>query len=185
MNGFERHLEDHGKSFSWASFQLNGNIIDDGTGEPVAPKAVRSLVYNFFERHTRTLAAVDTAAECLEHLSRRLQIVVLSNIWPEFRSDRARALRDSGMPYPIVTNNGSKAPAVAELASRTEEPVFFVDDIPMHHREVSRMAGDVIRIHYVSNRRLAALLGPADDCHYRARDWHSIRDYIERRLAGI
>ena len=182
MDGFERHLHDNAKSFSWASFRLNGNIIDDETDEPVEPQAVRSLVYSFFERHTRTLAAVDKAADCLDHLSRRLQIVVLSNIWPEFRCDRAYALRTCGMPYPIIANHGSKAPAVAHLASRTNGPVFFVDDIPMHHRDVSEIAADIIRIHYVSNARLAALLGVAQDCHYSARDWHGIRDYIDGRL---
>ena len=315
MDGFERHLHDNAKSFSWASFRLNGNITDNETGEPVEPQAVRSLVYSvpirlsptpticmvwrqvareadeagmdvlqrqdlsfgayilsltgrvagcrgplscnavaeawffrswavvlrsyrltrardcrstrstpsgpcsellamsplpltpsftraigstlnvvvvgdnrigmvysFFERHTRTLAAVDKAADSLDRLSRRLQIVVLSNIWPEFRCDRAHALRISGMPYPIIANHGSKAPAVAHLASRTSGPVFFVDDIPMHHRDVSEMAADVIRIHYVSNARLAALLGAAQDCHYSAPDWHGIRDYIEGRL---
>ncbi len=183
MDGFERHLRDHARSFSWASFQLNGNIIDDATGEAVEPADVRALVYSFFERHTRTLAVVDQAVESLDRLSRRMQIVVLTNIWPEFRDDREHALLTNGMPYPVIANDGSKAPAVARLASRTSAPVFFIDDAPTHHRDVARMAPDVVRIHYVSNARLSALLEPPRDCHFRAADWRGIRDYIEGRLA--
>ena len=179
MEGFESFLKSRGLSFSWASFQLNGNIIDDRTGEAVEAVAVRSLIYSFFENHTRTIAAVDGAAESLQHLGRHLQIVVLSNIWPEFRDARAHALRSQGMPYPIIANRGSKAPAVAHLASLTCGPVFFVDDIPAHHRDVANLAGDVVRIHYVANRRLAGLLEPAEYCHHHACDWSGISSYIE------
>ena len=179
MEGFESFLNSRDLSFSWASFRLNGNIIDDRTGEAVESAAVRSLIYSFFENHTRSIAAVDGAAESLQHLGRHLQIVVLSNIWPEFRDARAHALRSQGMPYPVIANRGSKAPAVAHLASRTCGPVFFVDDIPEHHRDVANLAGDVIRIHYVANRRLANLLGPAANCHHNARDWSGICSYIE------
>ncbi len=179
MEGFEGFLISRGLSFSWASFRLNGNIIDDRTGEAVDATEVRSLIYSFFENHTRTLAAVDGAAESLQHLDRHLQIVVLSNIWPEFRDARAHALKNQGMPYPVIANRGSKAPAIAHLASLTCGPVFFVDDIPEHHRDVANLTADVIRIHYVANRRLAGLLGPARDCHHHAGDWPGICSYIE------
>ena len=86
------------------------------------------------------------------------------------------------MPYPVITNRGSKAPAVAHLASLTSAPVFFVDDIPAHHQDVADLAGDVIRIHYVANRRLAGLLGPAANCHHHACDWPGISSFIEGYL---
>lgn len=182
MEGFESFLNSRGLSFSWASFRLNGNIIEDRTGEAVEARAVRSLIYSFFENHTRTIAAVDGAAESLRHLGHHLQIVVLSNIWSEFRDARAHALRSQGMPYPVITNNGSKAPAVAHLASLTSGPAFFIDDSPEHHRDIADLAGDVIRIHYVSNRRLAGLLGPAANCHHHAHDWPGICSFIENCL---
>ncbi len=182
MQDFERFLNGRGLSFSWASFRLNGNIIDDCTGEAVEASAVRSLIYAFFENHTRSIAAVEGAAECLRRLDRHLQIVVLSNIWPEFRDARAHALESQGMPYPVIANRGSKAPAVADLASRTRRPVFFVDDIPQHHQDVANVACDVIRIHYVANRRLAGLLGSTTSCHHQAHDWPGICSYIENCL---
>ena len=179
MDGFEQFLNGRGLSFSWASFRLDGNIVDDARGEAVEASAVRSLVYAFFESHVRSIAAVGGAAESLQRLERHLQVVVLSNIWPEFRDARAHALENQGMPYPVITNRGSKAPAVADLASRTRGPVFFVDDTPQHHQDVADIACDVIRVHYVANRRLADLLGPTTSCHLQADDWPDICSYIE------
>lgn len=182
MAGFERHLKDNGARFTWASFQLDGNIVARNTDEPLDRPRVRLLLESFFDLHTGTLPVVAHAPEALRALSRRLQIVVLSNVPHPRREARAAALRNNGMPFPIVSNEGSKAEAVRGLAGRTRRPVFFVDDSPSHHAEVARAAGRVMRIHFIGDPRLSRLLGPAEDCHFRARDWPEIRRYIEAHL---
>ncbi len=182
MAGFERHLEDNGACFNWASFRLNGNIVARDTGEPLDAGEVRSLLGSFFARHTGTMPVVDRAPEVLRELSDRLQVVVLSNVPHPQREARAAALEANGMPFPIVSNEGSKAEAVRDLAGRTRHPVFFIDDSPSHHEEVARAADRVIRIHFIGHPRLAALLGPAEACHFRARDWPDIRRFVEAHL---
>ncbi|MBT6203794.1 MAG: hypothetical protein P8Q36_03080 [Alphaproteobacteria bacterium] len=182
MRGFERHLANNGAYFNWASFRLNGNIIARDSDDPLEIPQVRGLLRSYFEEHTQTMDVVEHAPEMLQHLSRRLQVVVLSNVPHAQRADRAAALHNNGMPFPIISNEGSKADAVETLAARTAAPVFFIDDSPNHHDEVKRVADHVVRIHYISDPRLSTLLGPADASHYRARDWLDIRAFIEDHL---
>ena len=85
------------------------------------------------------------------------------------------------MDYPLITNEGSKAPAVHALAARTRAFVAFVDDSPSHHHEVAAV-DDIHKIHFVSNRRLSGLLGPVEHSDFSAQSWQDIRGYLERQL---
>ena len=124
------------------------------------------------------------ASEALEALSRRAQVVVLSNLPWARRRERRRALTDNGMDYPLVSNTGPKGPAVAALARRAGAPAFFIDDGPNHHESVAASAGAVRRLHMIADRRLARLCAPAPSAHYRVDDWPAARAIIEAELAA-
>lgn len=184
MAAFERHLDDHGTYFNWASYRLNGNIIARADEQPVGNHQVKALISGFFDVHTRNIEPLDGAADAMAALvaERGLQIVVLSNVPAQRHSDRQWALARHGMDYPLIANEGAKGAAVALLAARTSAPVFFIDDAPSHHDDVAEHAGHVRRIHYVGNPRLAKLIGPAPASHLRARSWNEIRRFIEDHL---
>ncbi len=182
MKSFERHLDDHGTFFNWASSRLNGNIIDQATGNPVENHIVRELIGTFFVHHTRSMAIIKGAAPTLQRLSRTMDVVVLTNVPHAQRQDRADALASHGIGFPIISNEGSKAAAVKALAERTTAPVFFIDDAPSHHSDVASVADHVRRIHFIGDPRLSELLGPAEASHHRAFDWPEIGTYIETHL---
>lgn len=179
---FERYLNANGTYFNWASFRLNGNIIDQQTDKAVENHIVRELLGSFFIRHTRSIPMIAGAALSLQRLSRSLDIVVLTNIPHAQRADRVEALAAHGVSFPVITNEGSKADAVKELAGRTSAPVFFIDDSPGHHRDVASVADHVMRIHFIGDPRLSDLLGPAEDSHHRAFNWDEISTFIEKHL---
>jgi hypothetical protein len=184
MAAFERHLGENGAYFDWSSYRLNGNIRQLVTREPLDNPAVKALLAGFFDARTRHIEPVPGAAEALAALARRLQVVVLSNVPRHRHGDRAFALARHGMGFPLIANEGAKGAAVAALAAMTRAPVFFIDDAPSHHADVAAAAAAVLRIHFVGNPRLAALIGPAEACHLRARDWPEIRRFIEDHLDG-
>jgi hypothetical protein len=184
MMGFEAYMERQGAYFDWSSFRLNGNIRSKEDGTPLGPAEVRALLTGFFHDETRNIAPIAGAARSLNALSRRMQIVVLSNVPHAQHGDRRHALTRHGMDYPLVANQGSKAPAVKLLAERVGGPVIFIDDSPSHHREVAELAPDVRRIHFIGNQRLAALLEQAEHSHYRARSWDDMRRHIESYLSS-
>lgn len=181
MAAFERYMERNGAFFDWSSYRLNGNIRYQSDRSPLDGPAVKDLLLGFFRDETRHIDAVDGAAETLAHLNQKMQVVVLTNLPHDHRDDRRHALMRHGMDYPLVTNEGSKAPAVNALAARTRGFVAFIDDSPNHHHEVAGV-NDVHKIHFVSNQRLSSLLGPVEHSDFSAQSWQDIRDNLERQL---
>ncbi len=184
MAAFERHLEDNGHYFDWSSFALDGNIRRHGDDAVADRDAVMALLNRFFDTRTGTLEPVPGASEALAALSRRAQVVVLSNVPWDRRAERRRALVHHGMDYPLIANVGPKGPAVGALARRVEAPVFFIDDGPNHHGSVAVHARAVRRVHMIADRRLAVLVGPAPDSHHRIDDWPGARAAIEAELTA-
>jgi hypothetical protein len=182
MTSFERYMESQGAFFDWASYRLTGNIRRKSDQTPLAAGEVRDLIGSFFRDETRNSPPVAGAAATLERLTRRMQVVVLSNLPFEQYDDRRHALVRHGMDYPLIANQGSKAPAVHALAAHARAPVVFIDDSPSHHREIAERTGHVRRIHFVGNARLSALLDPIDHSHYRAQTWQDIEIHIDRHL---
>ncbi|MFQ5957977.1 MAG: hypothetical protein ACE5LF_01270 [Alphaproteobacteria bacterium] len=184
MTGFEGFLSDRGLYFTWESYRLNGNIRRRGADNALERPEIRDLIDAFFAECIDALTPVEGAAEALGALSRRAQIVVLSNVPLAHCHRRRRWLARHGIDYPLVANIGAKGPAVRELAALAAAPTYFIDDSPQNHLTVARDAGHVHRLHFVADARLARLLGPAPESHHRADDWAAARALIEADLAA-
>ncbi|WP_341898310.1 hypothetical protein [Ferrovibrio terrae] len=182
MRGLERFLDGRDLYFDWASYALHGNIRQRGDNAPVAAEILHPLLQRFFAEATEELEPVDGAAQALAALSETAQIVVLSNVPMPAREARIRALARHGMAYPLIANTGPKGPAVATLLRQVMAPAAFVDDIPHNHTSVAQMAPATHRLHYIADQRLAALLGPAPDCHHRADTWPDLQTHIHSLL---
>jgi phosphoglycolate phosphatase-like HAD superfamily hydrolase len=166
------------------SYALTGNIRRLGDGAPESAAAVKALLADFFEERIEHVLPVPGAAEALAALSRRAQVVVLSNVPFARREARRRALKAHGMDFPVIANHGAKGAAVAEIARRIDAPVVFVDDIPANIASVAREAPETIRLHFIADARLARLSPPCPECHARHDDWTSARAFIEAQLAA-
>jgi hypothetical protein len=183
MAAFERFLHGAGYYYIWRSYALDGNICartDDGE---VPPNQVRRLIREFYADHAHTLTPVAGAAEALAELAERATVLVLTNLWREHLEQRQRQLADHGLPYPVISNSGSKGPPVAWFAARHKAPIYFIDDSPRHMTSVARDAAGAVRIHFIAERRLSGFLRGAD-CHYRTDSWASARRVIARDLAA-
>jgi len=182
MEGLEVFLEQQDMFFDWSSFALHGNIRRKNDKEPVEAEQIPVLLNLFFEEHCNTLPAAPGAAEHLELLSKDAQIVVLSNVPPKFADLRREGLQRSGMNFPLIANIGPKGHVVKHLAEGMECPVFFIDDIPTNHSSVSKHANHVERVHFIADKRLANLLGPAEHSNIRLNSWPEIHDHIQSIL---
>ena len=183
MAGFERHLLSRGLYFDWSSFALTGNVRRRADDRPIPEDEVKSSLEEFFHRRTGELEPVPHAADSLAALvGVGAQVVVLSNIPLQQRQARARALARHGMDYPLIANTGSKGPAVAWLAGVMRAPIAFLDDLPRHHAAVAEVAETVLRVHFIADPRLAALLGPAEHSHHRTDHWPEAREIISRHF---
>lgn len=182
MRGLETFLASRELYFDWASYALHGNIRQRKDDSPVDAETLHPLLQRFFAEATELMEPVDGAAEALAKLSGSTQIVILSNVPMASRAARARALARHGMDFPLIANTGPKGPAVATMLQRVAAPAVFIDDIPHNHSSVAECAPAVHRLHFVADPRLAALLGPAPDCHHRLENWPLMETHVSGLL---
>ena len=180
--GLERFLHRNGHWLDLKSFAITGNIRRQGSNEASTQAQVKDLLAAFFNTDTELLDPVEGAAEALQALNTRAQIIVLSNVPPSAHGARQRWLRKHGMDYPLIANAGSKGLPLRYLEEQINAPVFFLDDLPPHLDAVAEQTRSVSLLHFIADKRLAALVGPAQNCHLHTSDWPDARAFIETKL---
>jgi hypothetical protein len=182
MAGLEHFLGGKDLYIDLSSFAITGNVKRNSDDTAVSGDEVKELLAAFFVERTEHLPAVPGAAEALEALSGRAQVIVVTNVPLEQREARIRGLRNVGMDYPVIANIGLKGAVIRDISATIKAPVFFLDDIPHNIASVAEHAEHVHRIHFVADPRLAKLIDPAKGCHQRIDDWPTAHAYIEGHL---
>lgn len=165
-----------------SSFALSGNIKSRRDDSPFPQERMPELIDEFFLHETDKIAPVPNAAQALQQLSKRAQIVVLSNLPARDRARRAANLRAHGMDYPVIAGSGPKGPAVGWLQQQIHAPVFFLDDIHYHIDSVAKHAPRAKRVQFLVHegfRKFATETKSADTHVY---DWKTARVWIDRAL---
>lgn len=180
--GFDRFLRRGGNYLDLATYRLHGNVrrLDDKS--PLLDVEVTALLESF-RTELDWLDAVEDAADVLRGFAPEMNIVVLSNIVEAQGPARLRNLAKLNLPFSLAVNSGPKGPFVKSLAERAGKPVFFVDDIPVHHASVAEVAPDVYRLHLIGDERLKTLMPPSPHAHLRAPDWHAAEAFIRAKLS--
>jgi hypothetical protein len=182
ISGFDRYLERHGLFLDLTSYRLHGNVKRRDDRTALLDVEVTALL-DEFRSDLDWLEQVEGARDCLQRLSPRLDIVVLTNIAPAQASARLRNLESFGLDLPVIANTGLKGEPVRALASRAGRPSFFVDDIPQHLASAAQAAPDVTRIHLIGDERLKPLLPAAEHADFRAESWADAHDFIVAKLS--
>jgi len=181
-DGFDRFLRRGGNYLDLAAYRLHGNVrrLDDQSA--LLDVEVTALL-EAFRSELDWLDAVEGASEALRGFAPIMNIVVLSNIVEAQAPARKRNLLKLDLPFALAVNRGPKGPFVKALAERAGRPVFFIDDISMHHESVAESAPDVFRLHLIGDERLKPLVPPSPHVHIRAEDWRAADAFIRAKLS--
>ncbi|WP_350334629.1 hypothetical protein [Coralliovum pocilloporae] len=182
MAPLERHMNRKGYEFRYDSYALNGNIRHQHTGAVPPSDQVRSLIHSFFAEDGASQPAVIDAADQLEALSEHVDIIMLTNMPGVFRDQRINCLTSQGMPYPVVTNNGSKGPAVSAFRARTNRPIAFIDDSPTNLISVGQSGTDTALAHFIAHPRLFDLVPDVPDVMIKTSRWQILGDHLQTWL---
>lgn len=180
---FEAWLSRQGYSLSFETLAFAGNIRHVETGAVPDKAAVWDLLFKFFETELEAAPVLPGAPEALRAINEVADVVILTNIAEDHRERREKMLASIGMPYPVLSNRGSKGKAVKELASRCTGPWLFVDDLALHHESVATVAPDVHRLHFVSDPRLHAISPECPHAHARFDCWEKALPYALEALS--
>jgi len=179
MQGFGRFLEGRGLEFRVDRFALFQNIYRPGEAEHLPIDEGRTHFDDFFRLGCGDMEPAPGGVDALRALSRRANIVILTNAPGPARMARARWLARHGMDYPLVLNTGPKGPLAAGMAAQVQARAAFIDDLIPNLDSVAESAPQVSRFQMVADPRLRPLAPSAPDRHPRIDDWRQLRGAIE------
>lgn len=179
--GLAAHLGEFAQSAGFAlkltGYQLDG-ALKRSDGSNASEEEFRALFKEFFETQTLHQRVYPDAAAVLSRLSRRAQILILTNVPPYARDDRIENLRGHGIDYPLVVNHGGKGKSLAWIDACTSSAVSFIDDSPTQIASAAQYAPSVHTLHFVGDEHLRSLLGPISDADHAPKSWIEIEQIL-------
>jgi hypothetical protein len=164
------------------SFRLHGNVFDRQTGNAVEDERVSAMMEEFFLVQDEWQIAAEGAAETLLPLADKVEIVMLTAM-PHRHRVRRRALLDQlGFPYPLVTTESAKGPAIRQLRGSHLRPVAFVDDLANNLVSVRGSVADAHLFHLMAHAGFRALMPPLPDGIVPMKDWREAGPRIAAAL---
>lgn len=176
------YLDSQGYQLKLRNFRLNGNIVDKVTGEEAPVPRVRELIDAFFGAQTDWQPLTEGAAAALASFGDAAEIVLLTAMPHKHRDTRRAHLDALGLPYPLLTTEAPKGPAVRRLRGKTARPVAFVDDIPHNLVSVRQAVPDAHVFHMMGDDEVRAMLDPLEDGMHHVVDWADAAPRIAEAL---
>lgn len=179
---FMRFLGTRGLELTLNSFRLHGNIVDVKTGIAVEQDAVSGLLDGFFceQRDWQTVAT--GAVEAVSRLATEAEVVMLTAMPHRHRAVRRQHLDALGFPYPLLTTEKAKGPALRQLRGETNRPVAFVDDITHNLVSVRAAVSDAHLFNLMAYPAMRPLMPPLPDGTTIADDWNEVTPKIATAL---
>lgn len=171
VDPFIRFLNSRGFDLRTDSFRLHGNVVGLEDRRTLDAEAVSSLMGAFFDVHGDWQTPAAGAAEALAALAGKVEIVLLSAISHRHRPIRRGLLDRLSLPYPLVSTEAAKGPAVRTMRGAAARPVGFIDDVPRNLQSVADSVPDAALFHMMSHAGFRAVLPPLPESTVTLRDW--------------
>ncbi|RJG45398.1 hypothetical protein [Mesorhizobium sp. DCY119] len=165
-------LRSRGLDLKTDSFRLHGNVFDRDTNEALANERVSTLIEDFFFVQADWQVAPAGAVEAVAAIAEKAEIVMLTAMPHQHRATRRMLLDRLGFPYPLVTTETAKGPAIRQLRGEHPRPVAFVDDIARNLVSVQEAVADAHLFHLMAHKGLRALMPPLPEGITFVDDWH-------------
>jgi hypothetical protein len=182
MKGFGKFLESRGFEFRVDRFALFQNIYRPGASEHLELTEGRKLFEDFFRTGCGEIEPAPGAVEALARLSRRAEILILSNAPADAERLRGDWLKRHGLPEALILSSGPKGPITAALVAQTDKRTAFVDDLLSNLDSVAEHAPGVATFQHVADLRLRPL-APRSERHRRIDDWGELGEAIEAAIS--
>lgn len=181
---FEAFLERHGYQLKANSYSLNGNICDINTGSNLSNNSIKDMINSLFMELSSYQEAVENSISALAALQKKCNLLLLTNFPDALADKRRNRLAQLGLVAPLLTNQGSKGPKIAQLMEHQKAPTFFLDDSSSHISSALGLANAPVCLHFIADSRFASIASqsPVAGTALLCRDWQLVQHYIERYI---
>lgn len=153
-----RYFETQGCALRLQTFRLFGNVFEIESGAVVENGRVSAMLDGFFGAQTDWQTPVEGATQAVATIARDAEVVLLTAMPHRHRDTRRTFLDRLGLPYPLLTTEMEKGPAIHRLRGRTGRQVAFVDDMPHNLVSARRAVDDAHLFHLIADNTLRPLL---------------------------
>lgn len=179
---FMSFLDAQGLEHRLTSFRLHGNIHDRASGAAIEDERVTRLIDDFFVAQHDWQTVAEGAVDAVAGLAAGAEIVMLTAMPHRHRGTRRTLLDRFGFPYPLLTTETEKGPAIRLLRGDHPRPVAFVDDIPRNLISVRSAVADAHLFNLTTFPGLRPLLPPLPEGVPMADDWRTAAPLIAAAL---
>jgi len=97
---------------------------------------------------------------------------------------RRQYLAANGLDFPLVTNTGSKVPAIKRIQDARSSRMGFIDDTPINLEQVRDQLDDVAIFHFMANDDFRQLAGNIDQAVVSTGHWPQASKAISGALGA-
>jgi len=179
---FPKFLQSAGYNLKLDNFRLLGNITDVASGEAIERERIQELLDMFFTAQSEWQAMTEGAADALASFRSDAEIVLLTAMPHRHRSARQAHLKALGLPYPVLTTERPKGPAIKALRGKSDRAVAFVDDMPHNLSSVKQALADAHLFHLMADNSLRSLVPEPEPGIHIVEDWRDAAPRIAEAL---
>ena len=125
---FRNYLLKRGYELKLNGYTLQNAIFNVKSNRPVVPHTGKNLVINFIKEETHRQPATPGAIDSIKAISKYAQIIIISNVPRYAHKARVTNLKALDLPFPFVSNEGPKGPALKQICDQIKKPSVFIDD---------------------------------------------------------
>jgi hypothetical protein len=181
MQGFGAFLAERGYELRFERFALFQNIFRPGATEHLGLAEGRELFDEFFRSRCDRLEPAPGAAEALNRLKPRAELLILSNAPADAERLRGAWLKRHGLPQALILSSGPKGPITSALVAQTAGKSAFIDDLIPNLDSVAEHSPKTATFQHVADLRLRPL-APRSHRHPRIDDWAELGEAIEAAI---
>ncbi len=182
IGAFPKYVATLGLDLRLDTFSLHGNVLDPQTGLPVANDRVDDMIDAFFVAQADWQTVLAGAADAMRALAGKVEIVLLTAMPHRYRAARRAHLDALGLPYPLLTTEQPKGPALRQLRGAAGRPVAFVDDQPRNLASVRQAVADAHLFHLMADNTFRHMLPSPPDGAIVVDDWAEAKPRIAAAL---
>ena len=117
---------------------------------------------------------VNGAKRSLNKISKKFNIIILSNIPFEFYELRKSALKKNELYFPFYANRGEKGTPCSIISKLSNKQTWFIDDSPAQVSSVRKINSNIKTILFIDNYKLAKLVKNKENCDFYSTNFKII-----------
>ena len=119
----------------------------------------------------------------INNIAKEMDVVFLTNMPDKYKDIRSEHLKNNGLGFELITNQGSKVEAVREITKNRKSKIGFIDDSPINLRQIKKGLSHVELFHFMKSNVFRKFT-PDVHTHCSTGSWTVAKKIIKQILLG-